>query len=198
MSLHSSWVLGGKAGKLILFTSWGQLWNRETRQNSPALPTCSRTLQHSSASCAGQEGLLQLSTVFCRLSRGRREQEHFPLQNCELCRLPCFFMLWCPCSLQALDSWYSPTHLLKTSSFTQKWWIVSLQEQILGIKLRNQRTEAFHSILIKSQYKVYYNSLYSSLTQPWANSYTTQPVHFSQQYVLQMRLTLLPNIKSAW
>lgn len=35
--------------------------------------------------------LFQLPTGFCRLSRGSKGQDHFPLQNCELCKLPCFF-----------------------------------------------------------------------------------------------------------
>lgn len=87
----------------------------------------------------------------------------------------------------------------KTKSFTQ-WQEINCATA--GTALRHQkfgseRTEALHSTLIKSQWKMYYNSLYSLLKQPCANSYTFQTVHFLQQYILHMRLVLLPIAKPA-
>lgn len=153
---------------------------------------------------SGWEGLFPSSLLFPvgyqeAQCRGGKEHKVFPLQNYNFCEFLCFSTTCCSWSLGALVSSSSLTSSLKTKSFTLWGWIncVAAGTALGRQKLGSERTEAVHSTSIKSQHKIYYNSLYSSLTQPSANSYTISPVHFFQQYIWQMRMVLLPIAETA-
>lgn len=118
--------------------------------------------------------LSQLSVVSCGLQSRGRNQDAFPLQNGNFCWVPSllhYVMLLKPRSSHFFFFPNVPFENKIIQSDDQL--IVSLQEQLSGHEESgSERTEAVHSILIKYQHKIYYNNLYSSLTQPWANSYT--------------------------
>lgn len=163
---------------LSCFTSDSDIFWKANEKVPSSVSTLSNHA-HQKKKDAGPPGQEVLCPPLSAVSRGLpggtgRGQRVFPLKNGNFCEFPRFSTAWCSWRLGALVSSSSLTSPLRTKSFTQRWWIncVAAGRALRHQKSGSERTKAVHSTSIKSQRKIYYNSLYSSLTQPWANSYT--------------------------